>query len=443
MKNPTPYLKMRVIGAIEFATGKTLTERIQAVAKMSFADEDGQPCAFTWRTIETWFRRYRKWGITAMRNQARSDKGKTRKVSAEQLTEAIEQVRGLFHAAHPKKAHIYRACIERGLIRPETVSRTSFYRLVNGLELLKPDSDNKRRLAFAKQYANQMWQADTMFGPYVSDTAGAKIQTKLIAFIDDASRVVCHGEFFFRETSDTLLNALRSAIYKRGLPEQLYVDNGAIYSCKEIMLTCARLGIILSHAPVSDGAAKGKVERWFRTVRDQFLARNLDLSSLEALNKAFTLWVEDEYNSRTHSTLQMKPIDRFGLDLKRIRFLALSAATDEIFFVEEDRSVRPDNTFPLKKIRFEATAGLANRKIQVRFDRKNFDPNKVIVYYKGQRIGPARPVDFIANDRAPGAASRPPREAAAYKPQPAPDTTNSLPPPDDRNPQTDSLNHNR
>lgn len=412
MKNPTPYLKMRVIGAIEFAMGNTIKERVQAVSKTVFQDEDGRPHTFTWRTILTWYSRYRTRGITAMHNKARSDKGKTRKVSAEQLAEAIEQVRGFFHESHPKKVHIYRAAIDRGFIRQETVSRTSFYRLVNSLELLKPDSENKRRLAFSKQYANQMWQADTMFGPYVADAGGEKSQAKLIAFIDDASRVVCHGEFFFRENSDTLLNALRSAIYKRGLPEQIYVDNGAIYTCKEITLTCARLGIILSHAPIRDGAAKGKIERFFRHVRESFLARNLDLSNLDALNKAFTFWVEDEYNSKTHSTLQMKPIDRFGLDLKRIRFLALSEATDEIFFVEEERSVRADNTFPLKNIRFETPADLANRKIQVRFDRKNFAANRVIVYYKGQRIGPARPVDFIANDRAPGATSRPPCDPA-------------------------------
>jgi putative transposase len=147
-------------------------------------------------------------------------------------------------------------------------------------------------------------------------------------------------------------------------------------------------------------------------VRESFLSRNLDLSSLDVLNKAFTVWVEDEYNSRTHSTLQMKPIDRFGLDLKRIRFLAISEATDEMFFVEEGRSVRTDNTFPLKNIRFETPANLANRKIQVRFNRKNFDPNKVIVYYKDQRIGPARPVDFIANDRAPSATSSAPARQA-------------------------------
>jgi putative transposase len=401
VKLPSPYLKMRVIGAIEFATGTTIKERCQDVARMSFLDEEGQPHTFTWRTIETWYSRYRTRGITSMHPKSRSDKGKTRKVSAEQLQEAIEQVLDLFREAHPKRLHIYRACIERGLIRQETVSKTSFYRLVNGLELLKPDSENKRRLAFSKQYANQMWQADTMFGPYLSNGNGGKTQAKLIAFIDDASRVLCHGEFFFSETSETLLHALRSALYKRGLPEQLYVDNGAIYSCKEIMLTCARLGIILSHTPVRDGAAKGKIERLFRTVREQFLSRNLDLSNLETLNRAFTLWAEDEYNSRTHSTLQMKPIDRFGLDLKRIRFLAISEATDEMFFVEEDRSVRPDNTFPLRNIRFETPANLANRKIQVRFDRKNFDPARIIVYYKGQRIGPARPVDFIANDRPP------------------------------------------
>ena len=195
------------------------------------------------------------------------------------------------------------------------------------------------------------------------------------------------GEFYFNETSDTLLNAFRSAVYKRGLPEQLYVDNGAIYTCKEIVLTCARLGIILSHAPVRDGAAKGKIERFFRTVREDFLSRNLDLSSLETLNKSFIVWVEDEYNSRTHSTIQMKPIDRFGLDLKRIKFMPLSDASEEIFFVEEVRSVRADNTFFLRNIRFESPSDLANRKIQVRFNRKLFDPNKVVIYYKQQRLG--------------------------------------------------------
>jgi hypothetical protein len=150
---------------------------------------------------------------------------------------------------------------------------------------------------------------------------------------------------------------------------------------------------------VRDGAAKGKIERFFRTVRESFLTRQLDLSSLEALNRAFTSWLEDEYHQREHGSLGMKPIDRFGLDLGRIRFLSPGDVNDELFFVEQGRSVLADNTFSLKNTRFEAPRDLRNRKVQVRFDRLHFE--RAIVYYKGERIGEARPVDFVANDRKP------------------------------------------
>lgn len=396
MKIPSPYLKMRVLGAVDTAPGRTKEDRLKHVAGLTFVDENGIPRQFTWRSIQTWLWCYTHNGFLSLQNKKRSDTGKLRKVSPEELLEAIQQVLPSFRDPHPKKAHIYKACIERGLLRREKVAPNTFSRLVDELELLKPDSQNKHRQAFAKSFANQMWQVDTMFGPYVQGT-----QTKLIAFIDDASRVICHGEFFLQESTDTFLTAFRAALYKRGVPEQLYADNGAIYACKELLLVCSRLAIVLSHAPVRDGAAKGKIERFFRTVRESFLERNLDLSSLEALNKAFTAWVEDEYNSQVHSTLQMRPIDRFGLDLKRIRFLPVCEANDEIFFVEEERCVRADNTFSLKNIRFEPPVELHGRQIRVRFDRKNFGANKVVVYYKDQRLGPARPVDFAANDRFP------------------------------------------
>jgi hypothetical protein len=95
----------------------------------------------------------------------------------------------------------------------------------------------------------------------------------------------------------------------------------------------------------------------------------------------------------------MRPIDRFGLDLKRIRFLPPNEANDEMFFVEEDRTVLADNTFSFKCIRFEAPRDLRNRKVQIRFNRLNSD--KAVVYYKGQRMGEAKKVDFVANDRHP------------------------------------------
>ena len=102
----------------------------------------------------------------------------------------------------------------------------------------------------------------------------------------------------------------------------MYVDNGSNYSSKEFSLICARLGTVLIHTPVRDGASKGKIERFFRTVRDQFLVRDLSqIRSLQQLNVEFTRWLEDTYHQRVHSTLGMKPIDRFGLDLARVRHL--------------------------------------------------------------------------------------------------------------------------
>jgi putative transposase len=398
MKRVSPYLKMRVLGAIEFAPGNTIKKRIENVAGMTFTDEFDRQHRFTWRTIQTWYSRYKKDGITIVKPKPRSDKGHTRKVEPEKLQEAIEQVLPSFHDKSINKSAVYRACIERGLLRREEVAPNTFSRLVNQFELLKPETKttDKRRLAFAKAHANEMWQADTMFGPHVK-TGKGHTQTKLIAFIDDASRVCCHGEFFLAENTETLIKAIRSALYKRGVPEAMYVDNGSIYTSKEISQICTRLGCLLCHAPVRDGAAKGKIERFFRTVRQSFLSRTLDLSSIETLNRAFVSWVEDEYNAKVHSVLKMRPIDRFGLDLSRIRFLPPNEVNDELFFVEETRTVLSDNTFSLKSIRFEAPRDLRSRKVQVRFNRSNFD--RAVVYCKGERMGEAKSVDFEANDR--------------------------------------------
>ncbi len=400
MKRVSVYLKLRVIGAIDAMAGNTIVSRIKEVAKLAFHDEEGVPHVFTWRTIQTWLSLYKQGGVESLKNRPRSDKGKHRKVSPEHLREAIEQVLGEFRDVRYNKMMIYRRCIERGVLSKSECSQTSFFRLVREYDLLTPASktQNKRRLAFSKEYANEMWQLDTMFGPYVKN-GRTSTQAKLIAFIDDASRIVPHGQFFFSENTDNLITALRSALYKRGIPQMLYVDNGAIYTCAEINQICARIGTLLCHTPVRDGAAKGKIERFFRTCRDQFLLRKLDLSSLQALNDSFHYWVENEYNAARHSTLQMKPIDRFGLDLERIRFLDPMEANDELFFFEQDRTVRKDNTFSVNATRYEAPRDLSNRKIQVRFNRA--DPKRIVVYYKGQRMGEAAKLDFLSNDRGP------------------------------------------
>lgn len=392
---------MRVLGAIEMAEGRTIRARIEAVSQMRFTDEDGHSRQFTWRTIQTWYSRYQKHGVTVMESHPRSDKGKVRKVVLEDVLAAIDSVRPRLHGKTPTLALLYRLCIEAGHLTRTQIAPNTFRRLVNQYELFKPDSEatNRVRMAFAKAHANEMWQADTLYGPHVR-IAGEPVGTRLIAFLDDASRVCCHGQFFRAENVDTLIESLRAAFYKRGVPRSLYVDNGSIYSSKEIIQICARVGCLLHHTPVRDGAAKGKIERFFRTVRDQFLSRDLDLSSLESLNRAFIHWAEESYNAQLHSVLGMSPLDRFALDRSRLRFLPPNEANDELFFVEETRQVRADNTFSFKSQRFEAPRHLPHRTISIRFQRLN-PSGRVVVYYKGERMGEARLLDPIANDRKP------------------------------------------
>jgi putative transposase len=395
MKRVSPYLKMQVLAAIDYVEGKTRRERIKKVAQLQFKDEDGFHRSFTWRTISTWYCRYTKYGITSVQPKKRSDKGETRKITPEILLEAINQVLPFFKNKYRNKADIFRRIIEMGIIHKRQLGMTTFYRYIREHGLLSDsDPDDKRRLAFAMEYANQLWQGDTMYGPYVRTTSGHQ-QTKLVAFIDDASRVITHGQFFLHENIDALIITLRAAFYKRGVPEQIYVDNGGIYTSKELILICARLGCILRHAPLRDGASKGKIERFFRRVRDQFLVRQLDLSSLESLNRQFMLWIEDEYNAGRHSAINMKPVDRFAIDLKRIRFLPPSDINDELFFDEDTRKVKKDNTFSFRNKRYEAPADFRSKIITIRYARSK--TSRIVVYYKGSRIGEARVLDLITN----------------------------------------------
>ncbi|MEI6674657.1 MAG: DDE-type integrase/transposase/recombinase [Verrucomicrobiota bacterium] len=395
------YVKMRVLGALEYAEGDSNAARYKAVSQMTFTDEDGHAHQFSARTIEVWWYSYRKFGIAT--HPTRADKGTTRKIAPEQIHEAIEQVLPSFHGKKYNIAEIYRVCIQRGLLQNSRIGCTTFRRIVNQFKLLKPVDHNssKARLAFAKAHANDLWQGDTLYGPYLHSRTQPPVKTFLICFIDDASRVVPHGAFYATDDTPNLIDCFQTAVYKRGVPKAVYVDNGSNYSSKEFGMICTRLGSVVIHTPVRDGAAKGKIERFFRTVRDQFLVRDLShISNLEGLNHEFIRWVEDTYHTREHSTLGMKPIDRFGLDLHRLHYLTNNPFSEELFLLETTRKVRTDNTFSFNAIRYEAPHDLRNTTITIRHYRDGigFPP---IVYQDGRRLGEATRLDPVANDRRP------------------------------------------
>lgn len=396
---PPLEIRLCVLSAVENAPGDNKRECIKIAAAQIFTDIlTGQRYQFTWRTISTWVYRFKKDGIGTLENKTRSDKDCYRKVQVNQLAEAIHEVYpslSVNKVGVLPKSVLYRMLLQKGFFTQSQLAQTTFYRMVIAHNLLDEKEVQKQRLSFAMQFVNELWQADTMYGPSIKQADGQWKKTFLIAFIDDASRVIVHAEFFYRDNTENMVSAFRSALYKRGKPVRLYFDNGSNYSSKEIMQACVRLEIHLSHAPIRDGAAKGKIERFFRGFRDRFLTLHLNFTSLEELNRLTHEWVEGEYNSKFHSGIQMIPIDRFNLDRSRIKFLTDDAISAEIFFVEEDRKVSKTNVFSINSQRYECPVDLREKTIQVRYDRMHRD--RFVVYFAGQRMGDATILDLHSN----------------------------------------------
>ena len=164
---------------------------------------------------------------------------------------------------------------------------------------------------------------------------------------------------------------------------------------KEINQACLRLDIQLTHAPVRDGAAKGKIERFFRGFRDRFLTLHTQFNSIEQLNQLTHQWIENDYNNQYHSGIQMRPLDRFNLDHARIHYISDDQYSQEIFFIEEPRKVSKTNVFSINATAFEAPADLRGKTIHVRYCRTRKD--RFIVYFNDKRMGDATALDVHHN----------------------------------------------
>ncbi len=405
-KTPPFELRLRVLSAIDYADGDTIQARIQSVSTRTFTDaQTNATYQFTWRTISTWLYRFKKHGMTCLDNKTRADKNTYRKIQVNELAEALNDILPSFSknkVGTIPKLTLYRQLLKKNYFQRSQLSQTSFYRMLRENELLKPEQVEKLRHSFAMQYSNELWQADTLYGPSILQADGSWRKTFLIAFIDDASRVITHAQFFYRDNTDNMIDAFRTALFKRGKPQRLYFDNGSNYKSNEILQACVRLNIILSHAPIRDGAAKGKIERFFRGFRDRFLVQHLNFSSLESLNALTHDWIEHEYNSQHHTGIQMIPIDRFNLDRDRIKFLTDDEYTEEVFFCEDTRKVSKTNVFSINSQQYECPVDLREKAIQVRYDRTK--RNRFIVYFNDKCMGDAQLLNlqFNANRRKSG-----------------------------------------
>jgi hypothetical protein len=214
----------------------------------------------------------------------------------------------------------------------------------------------------------------------------------LFAFIDDMSRLVPHGEFYLNERIDCYIDALTKALLKRGLPRKLYVDNGPAFSTQILRHACASLGIALIHATPYQPEGKGKIERFFRTVRMQFLSDVPDGLTLGDLNAGFQGWI-DEYHSNEHSSTKETPFARYIKHLHLIREAPKHLM--DYFRKRAIRKVDKDRTISLDGRLYEAPVALIGRAVTLLYHEN--DPARVEILYNAVSYGMAVPLDVCIN----------------------------------------------
>lgn len=346
-------------------------------------------------TIRRWVRLYERSdrNLQSLYPVPRSDRGKSRQMDEETLLSLVKlrkEMPGL------PVVRLLSEMEKRNLFPPGmSISLSTAYRILKREGLSGRISVNKvDRRRYEAEYPNDIWQSDVMHGPQV-EVNGKKHKAYLIAFQDDHSRLLPHAQFYLSERLTSWLDAFRQALLFRGVPRKLYVDNGAAFRSRHLERICGSLGIALIHTPPYTPQGRGKIERFFRTVRSQFLSCFLG-GALNDLNIAFDLWMREDYHQRIHSSTGQSPLNRFGLHVEMIR--KPPADLEDHFRKEVRRRVTKDRTVSIDKRLYEAPTRFIGEQLSLLYHEHK--PDKVEIIHKGSSHGNLVPLDLQINANA-------------------------------------------
>ena len=230
----------------------SLARHLRNVASKKHLHPNGKYVDVTFHSLERWYYKYRKYGLPGITPVARSDTGKPRALTKTAISK-IYEIKEKFPHITGKAVH--KKLIESGVINAVDTSLTTVQRFIKNNDLKPPSADNLTVKAFEMEFANDCWQADTSYSAIIK-SGGAKKQTYLIAFIDDASRVITHKQHYFNDNAINMQDSFKQAIAKFGIPKMIFVDLGGPYDNLQLRLICASLGIVLAHG--RPRAAKGR-----------------------------------------------------------------------------------------------------------------------------------------------------------------------------------------
>ncbi len=363
---------------------------VRELARGVLVHPDGSPRSYARGSLDRWIRDYRAHGLAGLRPRARSDAGTVRR-HPELLAEACAL---RMEAPARSAAHIADILFHRHGIRvAERTIREHLRR--RGLHRAALAAEPAR--AFGRYEAdrpNERWVGDVLTGPFVPHprVAGSK-RAKLFVLVDDHSRLLVHGRWVLEENTRAGQDVLRAAILRRGLPEVLYVDNGAPYANQMPERSCAVLGIRLVHSKPYRPQGRGKQERLNRVVRERFLveAEHTGIASLDELNDRFTAWAEQVLNTRVHAETGQTPIARFlaGFAPAGAPRAADPALLAEAFRWQAVRVVSKTATVSLAGNRYQVDPSLVGCRVELRYDPE--DLASLNVFAGGVAAGVATP----------------------------------------------------
>jgi len=346
-------------------------------------------------TMLRWVKLYKESGgrLESLCTQDRSDQGGSRAMDEETSLALIGLRKEFPRATVPR---LIAEMNKRRLVSPGvTLNPSTVYRFLHRhdlMELARSVPEDRRK--FEAELPNDLWQVDCMHGPRV-EHEGKQRKTYLIAFMDDHSRLVPHGEFFLSESVKSFLTALEGALLTRGLPRKIYSDNGPAFRSHHVEHVAASLGVALIHARPYKPQGKGKIERFFRTVRAEFLT-GFKGETLPDLNHTFHIWLNEIYHQRKHSSTRQTPFARFTSKMECLR-----PAPDDLgdhFRKAARRKVARDRTISLGGRIFEAPVPLIGKQVTVLFHPE--EPERAEVLFKGKSYGFLVPVNLAVNCRA-------------------------------------------
>jgi len=401
--DPKALFRLSVLGPLvsreQLARGE-LQQLIRELSAREYAIPGTRRRHLGEKTIEAWYYAWRRNGLDALAPKPRADRGSSKISPA--IQEAILQAK----RANPRRSvrQIVRLLEAAGTVQAKSLSRSAVHRLLQqqGLSQLAASAHlPEEKRSFSAEFAGSIWYGDVMHGPRVPHK-GQLRKTYLVSLIDDASRLVAHSAFCLGETALDIEGVLKQALLRRGVPIKLVVDNGAAYRAQTLQGICARLGIHLIFCRPYAPEGKGKLERWHRTMRDQFLGE-LDerhIASLDDLNARLWPWLEQVYHRSEHAGLAgMTPLARYQRDLGRIRSLGARAAQlDALFHHRVSRFVRKDGTVSYLGQRFELPYELSGKTVALVVDPH---AQRVVGVENehGVSLGEATALDEIGNTR--------------------------------------------